>query len=120
MINTETISFLGELNSLAKKSKNGIRPFSKVTKENKDEGILYKDEEPFGEVDGKNFYPVICNALIDDCHHDIINTYSGSYANIGIHFTAVKNGDENGYIQVTSSRESNFCVIICDGEWYSA
>lgn len=28
MISTETISFLGELNFLAKKSRNGIRPFS--------------------------------------------------------------------------------------------
>lgn len=121
MISTETISFLGELNSLAKKSKNGIRPFSKATKENKDEGILYDDKNPICEADGATWYPVVCSAIIDACHHDIISIYAASYAEVGIHFAVVKNDqDGNLYIQVSSHRDPNFCVIICDGEWYTA
>lgn len=78
MINAQTIQFIGFLNMIAEKSKNGIRPFSTATVQDK-RGLLYDDKNPIEIGDDDEVYssyPLVFNSFIDESHHDIVSTWS--------------------------------------------
>lgn len=113
MINTGTIKFISRLNDLAKRSKNGIHPFSTATKEQKN-GLLYDDSKTFGDV-----HPLVADCLIDDEHHDIISTFTQMYDADGI-VIGVKVEDDNAYVSVTSRNDPELSIVIENGIWYQS
>ena len=132
MIDTETVKYIGELNRLARRSENGIYPFSTATKEQM-YGLLYDDRKPLREGGSAQFgdttivfddcYPLIADCLIDDEHHDIISTYTQMYDAddivIGVMAGAM---DEEGeaWIAVTSNDNPDLNIVIKDGVWYQS
>lgn len=71
------IVFMGMINELIQKSKQGYVPFSKVTSDFHPEGIIY-DDSHIDERESSNdsmCYEIILDCVVDECHHDIVSTY---------------------------------------------
>ena len=126
-INTQTVTFIGFLNMLAEKSKNGICPFSTATAQDK-EGLLYDDKNPIEDGESMQLdedipaaspYSLVANSLIDELHHDIISTWTQIYAAYRINVVAMV-GDGEPWISVTSDEDDDFYIVVENGAWYNA
>lgn len=68
-ISLDTVWFITFLQELARKSENGIVPFSKATKEDFDNGIVYTDFQSVDESDEPSVFPVSKNYdVVEDGH----------------------------------------------------
>ena len=115
MIDTETIKFISFLNGLAKRSENGIHPFSTATNEQR-RRLFYDDKKTIGEG---NLHPLVADYLINDEHHDIISTFTDMYAAKGISIGVEVYDDDTPSIIITSESDTGFGVNVEDGVWYS-
>lgn len=115
MIDTETIKFISFLNGLAKKSENGIYPFSVATNEQRC-CLFYDDKKTIGEG---NLHPLVADYLINDEHHDIISTFTDMYAAKGISIGVEVYDDDTPSVIITSECDSGFGVSVGDGIWYT-
>lgn len=115
-INMETLKALEMIEELARKSKNGIKPFSEVTKETKDEFIFYDDKYKEKE----NGYPIACMIIADEGDENIhsISTYD-HYVITDRDYTVRVKEDEDGRKYVEFRKHSRI-IIIEDGRWYFA
>lgn len=122
-VNIQTVKFIGFLNKLAEDSKYGIHPFSTATKQDVN-GLLYDDKNPIivkkNGCPSYSSYPLIADYLIDECHDDIISTWTDIWAddNVQVVVTVV-DGDET-YVDVTSDDDRCFSICIHDGVWCNA
>ena len=118
MINTQTVQFIGFLNMIAEKNKNGIRPFSTATVQDK-RGLLYDDKNPIEIGDDDEVYssyPLVFNSFIDESHHDIVSTWTKEYAADGIKVAVVV--DESGtYVSISSEYNDDFSILVVNGFW---
>ena len=120
-INTETVKFIYDFNQLAKKSKKGIRPFSKATDWDAQlHFLLYDDESPKELEENMISYPLISGCLIDELHHDIISTWTEDYAfaKNELDFVVVLEEDNDPYVCIKSIEDESFYIIIENGQWY--
>ena len=122
-INTQTVEFIGFLNVLAEMSKNGIRPFSTATAQDKD-GLFYDDKNPIeiGDIDedspAYSSYPLVANSIINELHHDIISTWTQVYAADGIEVVVMVMADDGeSWISITSKYDDDFSIIVENGIW---
>ena len=124
-VNIQTVAFIGFLNELARGSKDGIHPFSTATKQSV-KGLLYDDKNPIKVFTDGDFsqtsYPLVADYLIDECHDDIISTWTEMWAEIGIqvvvtvdHFRYVS----GVFVDITSKNDDEFSIVIHDGIWYN-
>lgn len=108
MINTETLKFIGVLNQLADKSKDGIHAFSEATNEQFSDGIVYDD------VSGD--FAVIADVDIND--KTIVSTYNDIYGVQGIRMRACVQ-DDDAWIEVSFKDDFSCVLAIHDGKWYA-
>lgn len=90
MIDLQTVKFIGFLNDLAEKSKDGIRPFSVATAQDR-KGLFYDDHNPITVFPDRS-YP-----LVNDCFI----------------YISVTSYDDN------LSIEDNLHIIVGHGVWYN-
>ena len=121
MIDLQTVKFIGFLNDLAEKSKDGIRPFSVATAQDR-KGLFYDDHNPITVFPDRS-YPLVNDCFIDELHHDIISTWTREYAADGIKIDVYVD-ERSTYVSVTSyddnlSIEDNLHIIVGHGVWYN-
>ena len=122
MIDKQTVAFISFLNDLARDSKHGIRPFSTATNQDK-ERLLYNDKNPinvynFGDY-SQTSYPLVADCLIDECHNDIISTWTDIWAEDGIQVAVMVENDNEPVICVTAKNDDDFYIVVHDGIWYN-
>ena len=116
MINFETIKLIHQLNELAEKTANGIKPFAEMNEENRNDFVFYH-EVP----DSEDNFPVVLDAmLIDDpeCyHHDAVSFYDSDTDEYTVR--VVNDEIEGTYVRVRLALSFEE-IIIEDGHWYTA
>ena len=127
MIDKQTVAFIGFLNELARDSKGGIHPFSAATKQDV-KGLLYDDKNPI-EVfnDYGNYsqtsYPLVADYLIDECHDNIVSTWTETLAEDDIQIVVMvdRDGTEtvSETVNITFKNDDDFSIVIHDGIWYN-
>ena len=120
---TEAVKFIGLLNRFAYTGRDGIKPFSKM-QEYDPGALLYDDENPIeifdSPYDSFAKYPLVADYLIDECHHDIITTYTNMWSSDGIRICVIIREDSDPFIQITSDMDNDFCIVVEHGIWYNA
>lgn len=111
MIDFETVRFMKLLDELADMTSNDIVPFSKATQESwcSRQNLFFDDTA--GEVE----FPIVCEAVIDELHHDILSCYSGEDYTVRL----ICEEDEKPFIEVASV-DQKYSIVIEDGTWYFA
>ena len=116
MINFETIKLIHQINELAAKTANGIKPFAEMNEKNRNDFVFYQEVE---DLEGN--YPVVLSAmLIDDpeCyHHDAIGFYDSETDEYTVR--VVVDEVEGTYVRVRLALSFEE-IIIEDGRWYIA
>lgn len=110
MIDFETIEFIGMLNEMAAKSKNGIKPFGEATYENFHDYIFYDDSAGAGE----NKFRIVQDACLVCDHHDVISYFEG-YQECDA-FVCVEDDDLSAQIWFPMI---NSWIIVENGRWYT-
>ena len=115
MINVETMKLISIMNTLAKRSKNGIVEFSEANSKNFDDKVFYDKNT----ADENGSCRVVCDAcLIEDSgyeHHDIISYWDDLVPGCSIR---VMLDDEFGHTIDVTMEISKVAFTIDDGEWY--
>lgn len=107
MIDFETVRFMKLLDELAALSANGIVPFSEATPESwGSRQKLFYDDTPAN-------FRVVCDACIDELHHDIISYYSSADYTI----RAICEEGDKPFVEVMSA-DGCYTIVVEDGVWY--
>lgn len=107
MVDFETVRFMGMLDKLAALSANGIVPFSEATQESwSSHQYLFFDDS------AENFR-IVCDACIDELHHDIVSYYSGADYIV----RAICEEDEQPFVEIMSA-DGQYTIVVEDGVWY--
>ena len=107
MIDFETVRFTKMLDELAALTASDIKPFSEATQESwRSRECLFYDDKTLG-------FPIVCDALIDELHHDIISYYSGEDFTVKL----ICEDDDEPFIEVMSA-DKKYAIVVEDGAWY--
>lgn len=117
-VSTQTVAFIGFLNRLAMESRYGVHPFSTATKQDT-KGLLYDDKHPIQSFSSSSLvYPLIADYLIDECHDDIISTWTEGWLEDGIQ-VAVSVDCDGACVEVTAKDDPSFYIIVNNGVWFT-
>lgn len=105
----QSVLLIGMLNDIAGKSARGIVDFDTYA----DAGDRYEDWVVYDKSNGK----VVCDALVDELHRDIVCYYESIFPDVEIR--VIDDGeDECGlFVEVDFG---GACIVVEDGRWYVA
>ena len=115
MINIQTVKFMKLIEDLKELSRNGIKPFSECTENNKNEYVFY--DEKATNSDGT--YKICLDICVCKGHHDIISYYE--------HYKGDRNAvdefiygialDESGSSYINIKMSASEDIVIENGNW---
>lgn len=117
-INLETVKFIDFLNSLARGSEKGIRPFSKATRAELDEDyLIYDDRKPVFSIGDANYYYLTSFCMIAGGEREILAIYDKETLWDGVDVKAVVGVDKETWLEVIFEDDPGTSIIIESGQW---
>jgi hypothetical protein len=119
-VDYRTILFIEMLNDFAEASKNGFWPFSQYTEyvEPWKRGIIFIDEP------GKDYGKVVMDLCVDECHHDVVDTYDESiwaptYRIRVMEYEDCEDDDDDRYYLLVTDDYDDMYITVSNGRWHS-
>lgn len=119
----QLIQFIGLLNHLARKAKNGIIPFSEAKEDDDDLYILFDDNNEFICPNDKDkicsFFPIVQECCITSNSKSIDWTYDDSFKDIGLSFyVCLNNKTGQKYVSI-SDNDYGINILFDHNGWWA-
>lgn len=117
-MSSEGLNLINFLNTMAKHSQYGFKPFPEIIDDSNIQGIIYDDSKPKIRSLNQTAYPVVSEYSLDGNEPIITGTLEISLKEYGLLVYVVKDENDKFWLELSSENNIPSKIIIEKGRWH--